>query len=69
VDEIRSGRLRGSSRTDLSYPLGTMFSRLLQPLKAFAVVMIDEAHNLTTDLLEEIRILSDLEKNRQKLSR
>src|SRR6476646_2196404 len=29
--------------------------------------MIDEAHNLTTDLLEEIRILSDLEKNREKL--
>src|SRR5262249_34061245 len=29
--------------------------------------MIDEAHNLTTELLEEIRILSDLEKNREKL--
>jgi len=31
------------------------------------VVMIDEAHNLSTDLLEEIRILSDLEKNHEKL--
>jgi type II secretory pathway predicted ATPase ExeA/cell division septation protein DedD len=66
VDEIRSGRLKGASRTDLSYPLYD-FLASLQPLKAFAVVMIDEAHNLTTDLLEEIRILSDLEKNREKL--
>jgi general secretion pathway protein A len=66
VDEIRSGRLRGASRTDLSYPLYD-FLASLQPLKAFAVVMIDEAHNLATDLLEEIRILSDLEKNHEKL--
>jgi general secretion pathway protein A len=66
VDEIRNGRLRGASRIDLSYPLYD-FLASLQPLKAFAVVMIDEAHRLTTDLLEEIRILSDLEKNREKL--
>jgi general secretion pathway protein A len=65
VDEIRSGRLRGVTRTELSYPLYD-FLASLQPLKAFAVVMIDEAQNLTTELLEEIRILSDLE-NRQKL--
>jgi cell division septation protein DedD len=50
----------------LSYPLYD-FLASLQPLKAFAVVMIDEAHNLKTDLLEEIRILSDLEKNHEKL--
>jgi type II secretory pathway predicted ATPase ExeA len=65
VDEIRSGRLRGASRTDLSYPLYD-FLTSLQPLKAFAVVMIDEAQNLTAELLEEVRILSDLE-NGQKL--
>jgi type II secretory pathway predicted ATPase ExeA len=65
ADEIRTGRLRGVSRTDLSYPLYD-FLASLQPLKAFAVVMIDEAQNLTSELLEEIRILSDLE-NRQKL--
>ena len=65
VDDIRSGRLRGASRTDLSYPLCD-FLTLLQPLQAFAVVMIDEAQNLPTQLLEEIRVLSDLE-NRQKL--
>jgi type II secretory pathway predicted ATPase ExeA/cell division septation protein DedD len=65
VDEIRSGRLRGATRTDLSYPLYE-FLASLQPLQAFAVVMIDEAQNLTTELLEEIRILSDME-NGQKL--
>jgi general secretion pathway protein A len=65
VDEIRSGRLRGASRTDLSYPLYD-FLTSLQPLKAFAVVIIDEAQNLNAELLEEIRILSDLE-NGQKL--
>src|SRR6266851_5503542 len=65
VDEIRKGRLRGVSRTELSYPLYD-FLASLQALRAFAVVMIDEAQNLTTELLEEVRILSDLE-NRQKL--
>ena len=58
--------MKGATRTDLSYPLYD-FLASLQPLKAFAVVMIDEAHNLTTEVLEEIRILSDLEKNREKL--
>jgi len=65
VDDIRNGRLRGASRTDLSYTLYE-FLTSLQPLQAFAVVMIDEAQNLPATLLEEIRILSDLE-NRQKL--
>jgi general secretion pathway protein A len=65
IDEVRSGRLRGASRTDLSYPLYE-FLTSLQPLRAFAVVMIDEAQNLEAELLEEIRVLSDLE-NGQKL--
>ena len=65
VDDIRNGRLQHASRTDLSYPLYE-FLTSLQPLQAFAVVMIDEAQDLPTKLLEEIRILSDLE-NRQKL--
>jgi general secretion pathway protein A len=65
VEEVRSGRLRGASRADLSYPLYE-FLASLQPLRAFAVVMIDEAQNLKAELLEEIRALSDLE-NGQKL--
>ena len=66
VDEIRSGRLRGASRAELSYSLYD-FLLSLQPLNAFAVVMIDEAQNLTAELLEEIRILSDLEKGQKLL--
>ena len=65
VDEIRGGHLRGASRTELSYPLYE-FLVSLQPLDAFAIVMIDEAQNIPQALLEEIRILSDLD-NGQKL--
>ena len=65
VEDIRNGRLRGASRTDLSYMLSE-FLTSLQPVQAFAVVMIDEAQNLPSKLLEEIRVLCDLE-NRQKL--
>jgi general secretion pathway protein A len=65
VDEMGSGRMRGASRTALSYPLYE-FLASLQPLHAFAIVMIDEAQNLPAETLEEIRILSDLD-NRQRL--
>jgi hypothetical protein len=61
LEEIRTGRLRGASRTELSYPLYE-FLTSLQPLRAFAVVIIDEAQNLPATLLEEIRILSDVER-------
>jgi hypothetical protein len=57
--------LRGATRTELSYPLYE-FLTSLQPLQAFVLVIIDEAQNLSTQLLEEVRILSDLE-NRQRL--
>ena len=60
VDDLKSGRLNGASRPDLSYPLYE-FLRALVPLQAFAVLVIDEAQNLPLSLLEEIRILSDLE--------
>ncbi|HKY21017.1 MAG TPA: AAA family ATPase [Vicinamibacterales bacterium] len=60
VDDLRSGRLNSSSRPELSYPLYE-FLNSLAPLQALAVVVIDEAQNLSLPLLEEIRILSDLE--------
>jgi type II secretory pathway predicted ATPase ExeA/cell division septation protein DedD len=60
VDDLQSGRLNGASRPDLSYPLYE-FLKSLVPLQAFAVLVIDEAQNLSVPLLEEIRILSDLE--------
>jgi general secretion pathway protein A len=60
VDDLKSGRMTGTSHPDLSYPLYD-FLKSLVPLQAFAVLIIDEAQNLSPALLEEIRILSDLE--------
>jgi general secretion pathway protein A len=60
IDDLKTGRMTGTSHPDLSYPLYE-FLRSLVPLQAFAVLMIDEAQNLSPALLEEIRILSDLE--------
>jgi hypothetical protein len=58
TDDVTSGRLRDASRTELSYLLYE-FLGSLAPLQAFAVVIIDEAQNLSVPLLEETRILSD----------
>lgn len=66
IDGIKAGCLQGASRTELSYALYE-FLTSLQPLHAFAVVMIDEAQNLPTALLEEIRILSDMENGERLL--
>ena len=66
---IKSGRMRGASRADLTYPLYEFLDSLV-PLRTFAVLMIDEAQNLSLPLLEEIRVLSDLESDlegREKL--
>jgi type II secretory pathway predicted ATPase ExeA len=65
IDDLKAGRLRNASRPDLSYPLYE-FLKSLRPLQAVAVLIIDEAQNLSVPLLEEIRILSDLE-DREKL--
>ena len=63
--DLKRGSLAGASRPDLSYPLYEFLDSLV-PLQAFAVLIIDEAQNLPLGLLEEIRILSDLEQ-REKL--
>lgn len=60
VDDLKSGRLHAASRPELSYPLYD-FLKSLVPLQAYAVLILDEAQNLTPQLLEEIRILADLE--------
>ena len=60
VDDVKSGRLHAATRPELSYPLYD-FLRSLVPLQAYAVLIIDEAQNLSSQLLEEIRILADLE--------
>ena len=65
IADLKRGSLTGASRPDLSYPLYEFLDSLV-PLQAFAVLIIDEAQNLPLHLLEEIRILSDLE-GREKL--
>jgi type II secretory pathway predicted ATPase ExeA len=65
IADLKRGSLSGASRPDLSYPLYEFLDSLV-PLQAFAVLIIDEAQNLPLPLLEEIRILSDLE-GREKL--
>lgn len=66
ADDLMRGRLQGASRVELSYPLYE-FLRSLEPLDAFAVLLIDEAQNLPESLLEEVRILADLEGTRKLL--
>ena len=66
VEDLVKGRLKGASRPELSYPLYE-FLQSLAPLDAFAVLVIDEVQNLSLPLLEEIRILSDLEIGGRKL--
>ena len=66
VEDLVKGRLKGASRPDLSYPLYE-FLQALEPLDAFAVLVLDEVQNLSLPLLEEIRILSDLEAAGRKL--
>jgi general secretion pathway protein A len=63
--DLTRGRFNGASRSDLSYPLYEFLDSLV-PLQAFAVLVLDEAQNLSVPLLEEIRILSELER-REKL--
>lgn len=65
IGDLKRGRLNGASRPDLSYPLYEFLDSLV-PLQAFAVLIIDEAQNLPSELLEEVRILSELER-REKL--
>ena len=66
VDDLVRGRLQGASRAELSYALYE-FLRSLEPLDAFAVLLIDEAQNLSVSLLDEVRILADLEGTRRLL--
>lgn len=65
IGDLTRGRFSGASRSTLSYPLYEFLDSLV-PLQAFAVIVIDEAQNLSLPLLEEIRILSELER-REKL--
>ena len=57
IPELTSGRLRQASRTELGFVLSEFLDSLAPD--AFAVVVIDEAQNLSLPLIEETRILFD----------
>jgi general secretion pathway protein A len=65
-DEARAGRLAGVTKQEM---IETLYDFLLSlvPLKASAVLIIDEAQNLPLQVLEQIRILSNLETDKEKL--
>jgi general secretion pathway protein A len=65
-DALKTGRLATASKHELIRTLHDFLLSLV-PLHGSAVLMIDEAQHLSTDVLEEIRILSNLETNDQKL--
>ena len=65
-EDVKAGRLAQVSKQDL---IETLYDFLLSliPLKASAVLIIDEAQNLPLAVLEQIRILSNLETDKEKL--
>jgi len=65
-DEMKAGRLASVTKQEL---IDTIYDFLLSliPLKASAVLIIDEAQHLPLPVLEQIRILSNLETDKEKL--
>jgi len=64
--DAKAGRLAGVSKQELIEALYDFLLGLI-PLKASAVLIIDEAQNLPLAVLEQIRILSNLETDKEKL--
>ena len=65
-EEMKRGRLTGVSKQELIEALNE-FLLSLQPIGAGALLIIDEAQNLPLQTLEQIRILSNLETDKEKL--
>jgi general secretion pathway protein A len=65
-DEIKRGRLNGIRKQELIDALNDFLLSLL-PLGASALLIIDEAQSLPLQVLEQVRILSNLETNKDKL--
>jgi type II secretory pathway predicted ATPase ExeA len=65
-EDVKAGRLAHVSKQEL---IETLYDFLLSliPIKASAVLIIDEAQNLPLAVLEQIRILSNLETDKEKL--
>ena len=65
-DDVKAGALAGVTKHELVDALYDFLLGLI-PLKASAVLIIDEAQNLPMHILEQIRILSNLETDKEKL--
>ena len=65
-DALRTGRFATASKHELIRTLHDFLLSLV-PIQGSAVLIIDEAQHLSPEVLEEIRILSNLETNEQKL--
>ena len=65
-DDVKAGRMANVTKQEL---IETLYDFLLSliPIKASAVLIIDEAQNLPLPVLEQIRILSNLETDKDKL--
>ena len=65
-DALRTGRLSTASKHELVRTLHDFLLSLV-PLHGSAVLIIDEAQHLSAQVLEQIRIISNLETNESKL--
>ena len=65
-EDVKRGRLANVSKQELIESIYDFLLSLL-PLHASAVLIIDEAQNLPMTVLEQIRILSNLETDKEKL--
>jgi type II secretory pathway predicted ATPase ExeA len=68
-DEVKGGTLAPLAHVSKQELIDALYDFLLGlvPLKASAVLIIDEAQNLPLSVLEQIRILSNLETDKEKL--
>src|SRR5258706_8484849 len=65
-DDVKAGRVAQVTKQELIDALYDFLLTLI-PLNASAVLIIDEAQNLPLHVLEQIRILSNLETDKEKL--
>ncbi len=65
-EAVRSGRISAATKHDLVSTLHEFLVSLI-PIGGCGVLIIDEAQHLSTPVFEELRVLSNLETNNQKL--
>jgi len=65
-EAVRSGRIASATKHDLVSTLHEFLVSLI-PIGGSGVLIIDEAQHLSPQVLEELRVLSNLETNHQKL--